>query len=319
MAPPGNGVDYLLVIVMENHGLNSIIGSSSAPYLNQLANSYSLLTQYSFVTNPSLPNYLALLAGSTFACGGYDGNPNTNTCTNNAWASTNLVDSLEAKGYSWRAYMEDMPSNCYNQNSGSYYVRHNPFEYFNDINNTSRCSLIVPAGTNDTTVLNDLQSVSTSSNFMWLTPNGCNDMHDCSVSIGDNYLKGLVPQILNSMLFKTQKAGLFITFDEGDSSSSNSYVYTVWAGPAAKQKYESSNPYNHYSLLKTLEATWSLASLPQEDTSATSMTEVLSSYSSPTIPPSSIPVTIILVIAAVIATAFTATVAITVRRTQRRP
>jgi hypothetical protein len=135
---------------------------------------------------------------------------------------------------------------------------------------------------------------------MWLTPNGCNDMHDCPVSTGDNYLRTLVPQILNSTIFKTQKAALFIMFDESSSSDNN--VYAVWAGPAVKQAYHSSNSYNHYSLIKTLEATWGLTSLStQENTGAVPMTEVLTSYTpSPMAPPTTPSTTFWTIVAAVL-------------------
>jgi len=168
--------------------------------------------------------------------------------------------------------MENMPSNCYTSDSGSYYVRHNPFVYFSDIvNNQARCNRVVPAGSGASVLVSDLISTSTASNFMWLTPNGCNDMHDCSVSTGDNYLSVLVPKILNSNIFKTQRAALFITFDEPGSSGSQ--LYTVWAGPVAKQAYQSSISYNHYSFLKTIEANWGLSSLTSNDGGASPMSD----------------------------------------------
>ncbi len=254
----GGPFDYIVIIVMENQGINSILGNSAAPYLNRLDHMYSLAKHYSAIDHPSLPNYLALVGGSTFDCGGYDGNPNSNSCTSSAWGSPNLVDSLA--------------------NSGSYYVRHDPFVYFNDIaNNQARCNRVVPAGIGDSALLNDLGSNSTYSNFMWLTPDACNDMHDCGISTGDTYLSTLVPEILNSNLFTTQKAILFITFDEGNSHTPNDNVYTVWAGTAAKTNYKSSNFYTHYSLPKTLERAWGLAALTSHDAGASAMGEFLTS------------------------------------------
>lgn len=94
-------------------------------------------------------------------------------------------------------------------------------------------------------------------------------MHDCGVSTGDNYLSTLVPKILNSNVFKTQRAALLITFDEPGSSGSQ--LYTVWAGPVVKQAYQSATAYNHYSFLKTIEANWGLTTLTTNDASATPM------------------------------------------------
>jgi len=110
---------------------------------------------------------------------------------------------------------------------------------------------------------------------MWLTPNLCNDMHDCSVSTGDTYLSQLVPMILGSNLFAHQKAALFIVFDEGngDHQYPNDQVYALWAGSVAKTSFSSSNQYNHYSFLKTIETNWHLPALTSNDQNATPMLE----------------------------------------------
>ncbi|TAL47821.1 hypothetical protein EPN87_02080, partial [archaeon] len=264
--------DYILVISAENHGLNEVF--PAMPYMTSLANTYGLSTQYTTSIVPSLPNYLALFSGQTWGCDGYDGLPNSNNCTDKAWNSTNanLVDRLEAKGITWKAYMEDMPSNCYTDNIGNYAVRHNPFVYFSDIaTNQSRCEKVVPAGVNDITLLNDLRSTETASNFMWLTPNLCNGMHDCSVGTGDKYLSELVPKILSSNVFMTQKAVIFLFFDEPGSGGSQ--IYAAWVGPAAKKAYQSAKSYTHYSFLKTVEANWGLPNITSNDGNALAMTE----------------------------------------------
>jgi len=289
----------VVVIAMENHGLGDIINNPSAPFMNQLASSYTLATNYTAVNHPSLPNYLALISGQDFASWSKtDCNPGPACGAGNA---SNIVDSLESRGLSWKAYMEDYPSSCGSHCSpgdcfvgdigtGQYAARHDPFVYFGDIvDSTSRCSKIVPAnsggkGGPDDLFLSDLASPSTASNFMWLTPNLCNDMHDCPISTGDSYLSQVVPNILNSTLFKHQKAALFVTFDEGNgycplNGGSQDCVYAVWAGPVAKTKFQSANQYNHYSFLKTLETVWKLPSLTSNDRSATPMIEFFAPHS----------------------------------------
>src|SRR5437773_1030709 len=104
---------------------------------------------------------------------------------------------------------------------------------------------------------------------MWLTPNKCNDMHSCSIHQGDTYMSGLVPKILDSTLFKTTRAALFVTYDEGYDQP----VYTVWAGSLAKTGYLSSFAYDHFSFLSTVEANWNLASLTPNDRDAPNMAE----------------------------------------------
>src|SRR2546430_638537 len=202
-----NVFDYLVVIVMENHNLCDILKScgGTATYMSNLAGAWGLAQNDHYCNvNPSLPNYLCLSGGSDFGCGGYDGNPNSNACTSTAWAAPNIVDRLEGAGRTWKAYMEDMPGNCYGTNSGDYAVRHNPFVYYSDIaNNPTRCGRIVPAGASDSALINALASKTTASNYMWLTPNKCNDMHSCPIPTGDAYLADLAPRILSSSVFTT--------------------------------------------------------------------------------------------------------------------
>ncbi|HEX4921546.1 MAG TPA: hypothetical protein VFV92_12500, partial [Candidatus Bathyarchaeia archaeon] len=197
-------------------------------------------------------------------------------------------------------------------------IDHNPFIFFKDItNNTSRCSKIVLANTSncsvtDCAMINDLNS-SSPPNFMWLTPNDCNNMHAWSgctsngctsggtttcIKDGDNYLKSLVPSILNSQTFTSpnSRAALFITFDEGHSGngpcplngSSEDCIYSIWAGPQAKSPFHSPNLYNHYSLTKTIEANWNLPKLTSNDGNATAMTKFFKQDFSITTSPSSV-------------------------------
>jgi len=62
-----NAFNYVLVIVMENHGLHDIINNPLAPFMNQLALTYALAINYTAINHPSLPNYLGLISGQDFA------------------------------------------------------------------------------------------------------------------------------------------------------------------------------------------------------------------------------------------------------------
>jgi PKD repeat protein len=255
-----------------------------------LANGYAIGSQYLGVNHFSQANYLALLGGDTFGCGNTGCPPVSNP---------NLVDRLESAGLTWKGYMENqnVASGCDNTYHEPYTLEHNPFVGFTDIlNNPVRCSNIVLANPTSCTVtdcslINDLNSGS-APNFMWLTPNNCNNMHGftgiCASSIptGDNYLKSLVPNILNSQTFTAQRSALFIVFDEGNgycplNGSSEDCIYAVWAGPLAKTSYATSNLYNHYSWTRTIEANWNLASLTSNDANAKVMTEFFKSATPP--------------------------------------
>ncbi|HVG36787.1 MAG TPA: alkaline phosphatase family protein, partial [Thermoplasmata archaeon] len=240
---------------------------------------YSIALQDNYCNvNPSLPNYLCLSGASDFGCSGYDGGPNSNNCTNSAWNAPNIIDRILGAGLTWKAYMEDMPSNCYGSDSGNYAVRHNPFVYYNDIvSNSTRCNQVVPAGTADSALLGDLASTSTASNYMWLTPNVCNDMHDCGIPTGDAYLSVLAPLILGSNVFLNHRAALLLTFDEGYGQP----IYTVWAGSVVKTAYSSSTAYSHFSVLSTIESNWNLPPLTTNDQNAPNMNEFFTTQTNP--------------------------------------
>src|SRR6267378_66797 len=275
-APPaGANFDYVVSIVMENKGICDILTScgGSAPYLTSLAAASALATSYQGCTFPSLGNYLCITAASTFGCS-TDAPPNSTACTRAAWNATNLVDRLVAANLTWKSYQESMPSNCFSGNQYPYAVKHNPFVYYKDIaTNTSRCARVIPSGTSNQALLNDLNSTATASHYMWLTPNLCHDMHDCNVTAGDNFLASLVPQILNSTVFQTQRATLFITFDEDGGGRGSPNIFTIWAGPAARHGFTSNVAHNHYSALRTIEANWNLTPLNGNDTAAVPMIE----------------------------------------------
>jgi hypothetical protein len=296
--PQNHKFDYVVVILLENQALGTIINGTSAPFMQSLAKNYSLATHYSAIAHPSLPNYLALLSGQQFppwSAGDCGPSGDTGRCT--AGNSTNLVDRLEAAGLTWKAYAEDYPAKgtgslyssggCYlgDETPANFYARHVPFLYFNDIiDSHARCSRIVEANSvvtnkqeTDDVLLKDLSSVSTASNFMWLTPNGLDDIHDATVQFGDKYLSNLVPAILSSAVFKTQKAALLIVFDEGTVPYPSDWIYTLWAGPVAKSGFQSATYYTHYSLLSTIEQNWGLHPMTSNDVNAPSMMEFFNS------------------------------------------
>src|SRR5256712_346470 len=281
LATSGINFDYVMIILMENHNICDIYThcGGTGTYMTALADAYSIARQDNYCNvNPSLPNYLCLSGATDFGCSGYDGGPNSNPCTNSAWNSPNIIDRILGAGLTWKAYMEDMPSNCYTSDSGNYAVRHNPFVYYNDIvSNSTRCNQVVPAGTAGSALVADLASTSTASNYMWFTPNTCNDMHDCDIPTGDTYLSVLVPLILGSNVFLTQRAALLLTFDEGYGQP----IYTVWAGPVVKTAYTSSTAYSHYSVLSTIESNWNLPSLTTNDQNATNMNEFFTTPTGP--------------------------------------
>ena len=255
-APVVPSFSHVFVIVMENHEYGSIIGSAAAPYINSLASTYALATNYFGASHPSLPNYLALTAGSTFGI--------TSDCTTCYVSATNIADQVEASGRSWKAYMEDMPSPCFTgASAGNYAMKHDPFMYYNDIRtNAARCAGHVVPFSQFGADMNSGQVP----NFTWITPNMCNDMHDCAVSTGDGWLRSVVPTITGSAAFRNGGV-LFITWDEGSSSAGccgdawGGRVATLVISPRSIRGFRSSVAENHYGLLRTIEDGFHLAHL----------------------------------------------------------
>ncbi len=242
---------HIFIILLENKESSAVVGNSAAPYLNGLAAQYARATNYFGVTHPSLPNYLALIGGDTFGI--------TSDCTTCFVSAENVIDQIETSGRTWRAYMESMPRPCFLGDTQAYKQKHNPFIYFDDIRtNPDRCDRIVPLSQFDA----DLQS-NALPNYIWITPNICNDMHDCGIDVGDQWLKLWVPKILASSAWQDNGV-LFITFDEGGTQSgcctyaAGGQVDTLIIAPTVKRGFTSSAEYDHYSLLRTIEEAWGL-------------------------------------------------------------
>jgi len=248
---------HIFVIVMENEDYAEVVGRDKAPYMSGLAKQYGIAANFYGIRHPSLPNYLALTGGDTFGI--------TSDCMDCFVDAPNLVDQLEAGGKSWKAYMEDMPRACFIGDAAPLYrQKHNPFIYYDNVRtNSARCNKIVPF----TQFAADAQA-NTLPDFVWITPNMCNDMHDCPVSTGDTWLKTWVPTILQSAAWKDNGA-LFITFDEGTGvagccgNAVGGRLATLVISPLGRPGFTSYVAYTHYSLLRTIEAAWKLPLLGQ--------------------------------------------------------
>jgi hypothetical protein len=292
---------HIFVIMLENHGLNDILGNTAdAPYLNQLADSYGIATSYFGVTHPSLPNYLAAISGSfqgiwddcqagaaiTCAPEAFGGQltaqeANQAAATAHMFAGQTLVDQLEAHHLMWKAYMQSMPGVGYTGGyAGLYGQKHDPFMYFASIrNNPARMQRIVPY----TQFATDLQSTSFP-DFAWITPDVCNDMHGapgCSsydglIAQGDAFVHSAVSAIMASPAWK-QGSAIVIAWDESDASNAGccnsptglggvvlgggNVPLIVITSHGPHHVVLGSQSYNHYSLLATIEQLWGLGCL----------------------------------------------------------
>jgi hypothetical protein len=218
-------------IVMENHSYSEIIGSSSAPYINSLASAYGNATQMFAESHPSLPNYIAMTSGGT------QGISDDNGPSAHPLSVSSIFSQL---GTGARSLEESMPSNCDKSSSGNYAVRHNPEAYYTNLNGS--CSTNdVPLGS----------TPNISARFTFITPNLCDDMHDCTVATGDTWLKGFVPKLLATSQYTSGTTVIFLTWDE-DNGSSGNHIPTLVISPSTKAVV-SSTSFTHYSMLRTTE------------------------------------------------------------------
>src|SRR3989475_634753 len=256
-AAPGLRFDHVVIIAMENQNYGSVIGSSSAPFINSLAAQGSTIPNYhSYGANAfsgdningcSAACYVALISGSD------NGVSDGYSC---CLTGTTLVDQLQSAGLTWQAYCE---SGCPRGND------HFPFTGFaSDANSPD-----IFAGSSVTT--SQFITAANSANppnLLWFTPTDNHNMHDNSVSSGDSYLKKflvgngtvLTPasgSLLASSLFRNSqyRTLLYLWWDEYDPSPNVQY------GNMIKKGYTSTASYDEFSSLRMLETNWNLGTL----------------------------------------------------------
>jgi hypothetical protein len=261
---------HVVVIVMENHEYSHIIGNPNAPYINSLASTFALATEYHAVSHPSLPNYLALTGGSTFGI--------TEDCLRCHVAGDYLGDQMIAGSVPWTAYIENVypdstPPCRFREGKSHYDKAHNPWSYYDDLqNDPAQCVLVQPYETSF--------DPANMPEFAWITPNSIHDMHDGTVAEGDAWLAANVPPIIANM---SGSDVLFLVWDEGTTDKGGGgHVVAIAAGPGAKMGFQDPTAYNHYGLLLTIEELLGLPCL-RHACAAQAMTNMLSGTPPPSL------------------------------------
>jgi hypothetical protein len=252
---------HIVLIMLENRDYSTVIGpNTQMPLLNTLAQQEVLLSNYFAITHPSLPNYIALISGSTQGI-----TSDCNSCFINN--QPNLADLIEASGRTWKSYEESMPSPCFIGDANPYAQKHDPFLYFDSIRlNPTRCDQsIVPLTALDGDLANNQLP-----NFSLIMPNLCNSGHDCSAATADKWVTDMIAKLQASPALGTNSM-IIITFDEGSdkstsgccglSSPAGGQVAVVLITPTALPEFTDNTPYSPYSLLKTILTAWNLPAL----------------------------------------------------------
>src|SRR3954469_19066194 len=276
---------HVFVIMMENTGIEALLGNPNAPWINQAVQTYGVAGNYYGITHPSQPNYIAATAGTRA------GVPDDNDVTVNL---PNIVDQLESHGKTWKGYMQSyslcsspLAHACGNQ---LYERKHNPFISFTDVQSS-------PARVANIVDFSQFGSDLASGNvpdYSWISPDQCNDMHgrggggptdpcDLSqiqslISTGDRFLRDTVGAIQASPAWNGNSV-IFITWDESDFTGSptdfgfgdthgcctanpgGGHVLTLVISHSDHTARQSAVAYNHYSLLRTIEDGWRLGCL----------------------------------------------------------
>jgi hypothetical protein len=242
-AAPIPAFEHVIVVVFENKETSSVLGSRAAPSFNAYGRDYARMTRYYGVAHPSLPNYLALVSGSTFGV--------RTDCVDCTFGARTLADTIEASGRTWKTYAESLPRPGFlGAASGLYAKKHNPFSYFPPITgDPERVKRIVPAEQ----LSRDL-AAGRLPDFALVVPNMCDSMHDCSVSVGDRWLRRTITPLL-----RVPNTVVFVTFDEGTTAArGGGHVTTLAVGTAVRRHSAFTRVTNHYGLLRTIEEAWGL-------------------------------------------------------------
>ena len=259
--------NHVVLVVEENHGYSSVIGNSQMPYLNSLASKYGLATRYYANTHPSIGNYFEIVTGQILT------NNDAQTPATFPVSADNIVRRLMTAGKTWKTYAEDLPSVGYTGgDTGNYAVRHNPFAYLTDVQNSSTEKLNLVPFTHFATDMANGQLP----DFSYIVPNLNNDAHNGTLQQADAWLQKNIAPLLATASF--QRDGiLIITFDEStstDTADGGGHIATVVIGPKAKLGYKSATVYQHQSLLGTILTALEASGFPGAAASAPAMSDL---------------------------------------------
>jgi phosphatidylinositol-3-phosphatase len=253
---------HVVVVLEENHSYASVIGNSSAPFLNSLANQYGLATQYYANTHPSIGNYFMLTTGQII----------TNDDSYGGTVTVdNIVRHLLTAGKTWKAYAESLPGIGYTgPDVYPYAKRHNPLAFFSDVvNSKTEASNLVPFTEFATDLGNDQLP-----EFSFITPNLLHDAHDGTLQQADTWLQQNIEPLISGAAF--ENGLLIVVFDESytsDAAHGGGHVSCIIAGPLAKPAYRSTTFYQHESALRLMMEAMGLTDYPGAAASAPSMAE----------------------------------------------
>jgi phospholipase C len=237
---------HVVVIVFENKERESVLGSPDAPTFNRLAQQFATLNRYYGVAHPSLPNYLALVSGSTHGI--------RSDCTSCLVGGRSLAGTLAAAHRTWKTYAEGLPRPGFTGPfAGTYAKKHNPFLYFREVvDRPAWRARVVPL----TALRADLQR-NRLPDFALVVPDLCHSMHDCPIRAGDRWLAPVIAPLL-----RLPATAVFVVFDEGTTNArGGGHTFALAVGTAVRPGSRDDAVTGHCGLLRTIEDGWALPRL----------------------------------------------------------
>lgn len=229
--------DHVVVVIEENRSAAQV---ADEPYIASLIRQGLRLTNSHAVTHPSEPNYIALFSGSQHGVtddGHYD------------LTGPNLCTSLINRGHTFGGYSQGLPAAGYRGDAFTPYVRkHAPWAAFTNTPNAVNMPF------------SDFPShFSTLPSVSIVVPDLQNDMHDGSAAVADSWLRANLDAYVQWA--KRHNSLFILTFDECDGSApvSTTPILTVFAGAHVKPGSIYSGYFDHYSLLRTVEAIFGIS------------------------------------------------------------
>ncbi len=270
----GKHFDRVLIIVLENQNYSSAMKD---PFLEQLAQTGASFSNFKALIHPSYPNYLAMVAGSSF---GVRSNDQITLPNDNSHRT--IADFLD-----WKNYAEDYPSQPepFLGDRGKYSRKHVPFLSFAKIQQESFGN-VVSVSTKDphNRFVADVEGFRSDPKkhplprYMFYSPNVDDDGHDPVLRPGRGLKKAsswLNKFLKDSFPLDEKMKGtlVIVTFDESQFFEKTERIYTVFLGDMVKPG-DITKAYTHYSVLRTIEENFGLPPLNSGDTGAESITEV---------------------------------------------
>ncbi|MGZ4429587.1 MAG: alkaline phosphatase family protein [Nocardioidaceae bacterium] len=233
-AAPAPAVTKLLVVVEENHSLDQM--RTRMPYTFRQARRFGYARQYTAMTHPSLPNYIAIAGGRTYGITD-DAGPSAHPIQ-----GTSVFGQARRHGRSAAVYAETMPRACAIANAGDYAVRHNPWAYFQAERSMCR------SHDHGLRAFGRAAADGTLPRAGMLVPNLQHDAHDGTLAQADAFFKQVMGKVFAGPDWKSGHLAVVLTADEDDRHHGNR-VLTVVIHPSQHSRVVRT-ALDHYSLTR---------------------------------------------------------------------